>query len=138
MERRNLELTSSVTAEQWDIMARTARDLSPGDGFGWKPDAPRQIELYMRADDAPGAWHDWVMRDDRYGAGERPAATFLWNDGDTFARIDIDPLPEPPNVLPQDVETMQRDLENWVHNRWRDLRRASGIPFTDAGHVSQV
>jgi hypothetical protein len=33
------------------------------------------------------------------------------------AAIDIDPLPESPTVLPQDVERMQCDIENWIHNR---------------------
>ncbi|MGQ0560610.1 MAG: hypothetical protein ACT443_01900 [Gemmatimonadota bacterium] len=72
--------------------------------------------------------------------GAQPArvATFVWNDGDPYARNDLELLPQSPNVLPQDVETMQREFEHWVHTRWQTLWRASGIPCIDAGHVTQV
>jgi len=138
MERRNLGLDAAMTPEQWDMLARTAQDLAPVEGFDWKPDVCNEIEVYMRTDDAPGAWRDWIAAGDQYGAQPARVATFVWNDGEPFARNELDVVPESPNVLPQDVQRMQGEYEHWVHNAWQKLRRASGIPFIDAGHVEQV
>lgn len=138
MEKRNLSLDVRVTAEQWDMLARTAQELGPNEGFDWRSDACNEIEVYMRADDAPGAWREWVVAGDTYGAHPIRVANFLWNDGDPFARNDLDVVPESPNVLPQDVQRMQSEFENWVRNSWQKLRRASGIPYIEAGNVEQV
>jgi len=138
MEKRNLRLDATVTAEQWDMLARTAQELAQVEGFDWKPDACDEIEVYMRAEDAPGAWRDWVAGGGDYGAQPIRVATFLWNSGEPFARNELELLPVSPNVLPQDVERMQRDYEQWVHNAWQRLRRASGMTYIEAGHVEQV
>lgn len=137
MERRNLEL-GPITAEQWDILGRTARDLTAVSGFDWQPDACNELGIFMTIENAPAEWRDWVSERDEYGASERRAATVLWNDGDPFARVEIEPLPESPNVLPQNVELMQQKFEHWLRGRWQELLRESGLHYTKAGHVTQV
>lgn len=68
MEKRNLTLDARLTPEQWDMLARTAQELAPVEGFDWSPRACNEIEVYMRAEDAPGAWRDWIAAGSEYGA----------------------------------------------------------------------
>lgn len=138
MERRNLNLGLPVSAAQWEMVSRTAHELGVGEGYGWVPESCHEIELYMRSEDAPADWRDWVAGNGAYGSQPVRAATFVWNDGDPFARNDLAMLPESPNILPQDVERMQAEYEKWVHGEWQRLWRASGIPYIDAGNVEQV
>lgn len=138
MEKRNLDLGVPVSAAQWDMVSRTARELGREEGFDWKPEACNEVELYMRAAAAPPLWRDWIPGGDVYGGDAVRAATFVWNDGEPFARNELNVLPESPNVLPQDVERMQAAYEKWVHGEWQRLWHASGIPYVDAGNVEQV
>jgi len=138
MEKRNLSLGLPVTAEQWEIVARTAHELGVEEGFDWRPEACNEIELYMRPGHEPEGWQGWVAGGGAYGSGAVRAATFVWNDGEPFARNDLDILPQPPNVPQQDVERMQAAYEKWVHSEWQRLWHASGIPYVDAGNVEQV
>jgi hypothetical protein len=131
MDKRNLDLGVSVTADEWNMLARTAQDITPEDGLYWRPEERDVIEVYMRAQHAPSSWRDWITSDGRYGAHPLRVASFVWNDGDPFARNELEVLPESPNVQPQDVEQMQSELEHWVRNRWRELWEASGITYTE-------
>lgn len=138
MEKRDLSLGVPVTGPQWEIVSRTAHELGVGQGFEWRPQACHEIEVYMRAEDCPTGWENWVAGDGKYGAEPVRAATFLWNDGDPYARNDLTLLPEPPNVLPQDDVKLQAMYEKWVHHEWQRLWHESGIPYVDAGNVTQV
>ncbi|HWV58616.1 MAG TPA: hypothetical protein VNZ57_14265 [Longimicrobiales bacterium] len=137
MEERDLDLDVPVTPEQWEILARTAEAIGDERGFRTDRNDPPAIHVHLTAERAPSRWRDWISPRDRYGEPERHAARFEFNDGRPVARVDPWIAPEPPAVLPQEVDVMQQDLERWVRNRWHELLEESGIHYV-RGHTTEA
>ena len=138
MEARNLDFEIEVTRDQWDELGRTAAALGPEQGgLDWRENEPDEIRVFLRDEDAPGRWRDFVTDEDVYGAHEREIARFRFNDGRPFADVD-DPVRwiEEPAFSEVEQHGMRRDIERFVRTRWHDLMRASGLHY-DRGHIPQ-
>jgi len=140
MEMHNLDFEVEMSEAQWENMARSAETLGPeGGGYGLEKDGriegETEIRVFMRPDDTPSGWEDWVSEPDTYGADTREAARFYFNSGRPYAEIEIGESVVEPIETEEEVIEMQRELESWVRGKWHELLRESGIHY-DPGHTA--
>lgn len=134
MEQRNLDLDLPMTAEQWDVLVRTADELGPAEGFRSTDGDPPEIDVLATPERAPAGWREWVSDREAYGDPERPAARLEFNGGSPYARIEPWADPDEPAILQPRVEALRQELERWVRGRWHELLERSGIDYV-RGHV---
>lgn len=134
MEQRNLDLDLSMTAEQWDVLVKSAEELGPKQGFRPTEGDPPEIVVLATPERAPAGWREWISDRESYGDPERPAARLEFNGGDPYARIGPWAEPDEPAILRPQVEALRQELEQWVRGRWHELLESSGIHYV-RGHV---
>ncbi|HEX7118436.1 MAG TPA: hypothetical protein VF212_06590 [Longimicrobiales bacterium] len=137
MERRNLDFGIEVTPDQWAELGRAADALGDDEaGFRWDEDHFDEIRVMLRDADAPDLWRDWVSAQRTYGAAEREVALFRFNGGRPFAELELPDYAEQPVVSEDEESAMQRELEQWLRGKWRELLRGAGLHY-DRGHLPQ-
>jgi hypothetical protein len=130
MERRNLDFEVEMSAAQWDTMLRRADALGPdGGGFDRDSGATNEIQVFLRTNDVPPNWSDWVGDPETYGPTTREVARFRFNSGRPYAEIDVGDDVVSPGFVEQEVAEMQIELERWVRGKWHELLRESGIHY---------
>lgn len=136
MEPRNLDFEIELTEDQWDDILRRAEVLGAEEGGFARPDHnPGEIRVFLRPEDAPPLWRNYVGADDTYGVRNREVAQFRFNGGRPYAHIDSSYVVAP--VFTEEEESaMQAELESWVRGRWHDLLREAGLHY-DRGHLPQ-
>ncbi|HEV2149326.1 MAG TPA: hypothetical protein VGR37_18125 [Longimicrobiaceae bacterium] len=135
MEERNLDFEIPLSRDQWDQLGQTAARLGPHDwGYDWREGDEARIHVFMRNEEARGAWSDFVVDEGAYGDTELEVAHFVFNDGRPYARIEAPPQVQPPNVTPDQERSMQAGLEHFVRDKWEMLMKESGIHHT-RGHT---
>lgn len=130
MERRNLDFEVDMSEAQWDTLVRRADALGPrGGGFDREGGPDGEIQVFLRTDDAPSRWRDWVGDPETYGPTTREVARFHFNSGRPYAEIVVGDDVVGPGFVEQDVEAMQTELERWVRGKWHELLREAGIHY---------
>ncbi len=136
MERRNLDFELEMSTAQWDTLARRANALGPeGGGFDRGRDHAEEIQVFLRADDQPSHWRDWVGDPETYGPTVREVARFHFNSGRPYAEIDVGNEVVEPTYTEEEVTAMRRDLEQWVRGKWHELLREAGVHY-ERGHTA--
>lgn len=136
MERRNLDFEIELSEEQWETLARRADTLGPeGGGFDRGPDGEGEIQVFIRTDDRPSGWEDWVGDPETYGPVNREVARFHFNSGRPYAELELGSDVVVPLETEQEVAEMQVELERWVRGKWHELLRESGIHY-ERGHTA--
>lgn len=137
MEQRNLDFSIELTDAQWVELGRRADALGPADGgFDWDEREFGDIHVFLRLENAPDLWRDYVTEEGIYGLHEREVAQFRFNDGRPFAHIELPNLADEPVLTEQEEEAMRIELESWVRDRWDMLLRDAGIHY-ERGHLPQ-
>jgi hypothetical protein len=136
MERRNLDFALEMSAAQWDALARRADALGPeGGGYGHGADHADEIQVFLRTNDLPSRWSDWVGDRETYGPTTREVARFHFNSGRPYAEIDIGDEVVEPIYTEDEVNAMRNELEQWVRGKWQELLRESGLHY-ERGHTA--
>jgi hypothetical protein len=136
MERRNLDFEVEMSAAQWSTLTRRADALGPERaGFDRGANATDEIQVFLRTDDAPPHWRDWVGDPETYGPTTREVARFHFNSGRPYAEIDAGAEVVEPGYFEHDVAAMQAEMEEWVRGKWHELLRESGIHY-ERGHTA--
>lgn len=138
MEERDLDFEITLLPEHWEELGRTAAALSDGaGGFAWSESSPDEIRVFMREEEAPPLWRDYLVGEEgTYGPHEREVARFYFNDGRPFGRIVLPDGVAEPAFRTQETEAMQLELERWVRERWHQLMRDAGVHY-EPGHIPQ-
>lgn len=129
MQTQNLDFDISLTNAQWEQLGRSAATIAEKDVMRWTPDEPDVIHLSIRDGDRPDGWSGIVPPLDDLPPEEREVARFLFNGGRPYAHLEPPGQPEPPAILPQDDEKLQRSYEHWVRGKWHELLRISGLHY---------
>lgn len=138
MDLGNVDFEVEVDRSLWRMLCETASALGPaGGGYSWHPEHEDEIDVHLRATDAPEDWMDRVSPAGVYGAGERRIARIHYNGGRPYARIEPEHEPVEPAVPEHKQEAMRRSLEAWLRHKWHDLMRRSGQHY-DRGHLPQA
>ncbi|HEX7050631.1 MAG TPA: hypothetical protein VF188_10550 [Longimicrobiales bacterium] len=137
MEALDLDFGIPMTAAQWAELGRTANALAARDGsYAWDEEDFDEIRVLMRDVDAPDLWRNYVSSPSVYGARAREAAQFHFNGGRPYARMGVIEGPDEPVFTDDEEETMRRELERWVRDKWHALLRDSGLHY-ERGHIPQ-
>lgn len=130
MEERNLDFEIEMSAAQWDALVQRADALGQeSGGFERAPDDIGEIQVFLRDDDRPPHWRDWVGDSETYGATTREVARFHFNSGRPYAEIETGAAVAEPVYTDQETVEMQTELERWVRGKWQELLRESGMRY---------
>lgn len=130
MDERNVDFEVPLTDDQWNQVAQTAGRLSKDWGVEWSDEDRERIEVYLRAEEARGAWERYVGGGDGYASDQMRVAEIRFNGGRPYARLQPPSSAREPAIDETELRAMDAGLERFVRDRWGQLLDESGLQFT--------
>lgn len=126
MEERNVDLEIPLSEEQWFQIGKAAQ-ANQALGYEWKGSEGDRIHVYLRDEEARGAWEGLVSDENLYGDQEVEIAQFVFNDGRPFAHLEAIPAFDEPSVTAPEEDALEVGQERFVRGKWHQLVERAGI-----------